>query len=422
MGSTGVLLYIDPGTGSMLFSVLIGVAAAVVFFFHKIILKLRFFLSGGREKLSDTDRIPYLIFSDNKWYWNIFKPVCDEFERRGIQVQYWTASEEDPALREKYEYIKCIFIGAGNKAFGKLNLANAGIILSTTPGLDVYQWKRSKNVDWYVHTFHSTGDSALYRMFGIDCYDAVLLSGSIQEKNIRNMEEIRPAIKKKELVYVGSAYMDVMKKRLNDAEQIDNQATTILLASSWGKSSVLSRFGEKLIPALKKTGYNIVIRPHPQSFVSEIQLMKKLQNEFPEGDNISWNTDNDNFDVLHRADVMITDFSSVIFDYALIFDKPVLYADTSFDLSPYDAWWLDRAGLYDFDAHKRLGQKLQEEDFDNIKAVIDRLISEDPLKAGREEVRKERWVMQGEAAERTVDYLVQKSDELDKRESSIKEK
>lgn len=415
MNYSGILLYIDPGTGSMLFSVIVGVAAAVVFFLQKIILKVKFMISGGKVDTASAKKIPYLIFSDNKWYWNIFKPVCDEFEKRKIPLEYWTAAENDPALKEKYEFVKCEFIGEGNKAFARLNFAKAGILLATTPGLDVYQWKRSQNVDWYVHTYHSTGDSALYRMFGLDYYDAVLLSGNVQEKNIRNMEKIRPTIRKKELTYVGSAYMDVMKKRLNTAKSPDKSTKTVLVASSWGKSSILSRFGGELIEALQKTGYEIIVRPHPQSFVSEIPLMEELQKKYPEGEKLSWNRDNDNFDVLNRADIMITDFSSVIFDYALVFDKPVLYADTSFDLSPYDAWWLDREGLYTFDAHKRIGQKLEKSDFENIKDIIDKLIVEDPLREGRAEVRSERWEYPGEAAVRTVDYLVNKYKELESR-------
>ncbi len=408
----GILLYIDPGTGSMLFSVLIGVAAAAVFFAEKALVKIKFFLSGGKAAAADAKKIPYLIFSDNKWYWTIFKPVCDEFERRGIELVYWTAAEEDPALKEDYKHVKCEFIGSGNKAFARLNFAKAGTLLATTPGLDVYQWKRSADVDRYVHIFHSTGDAALYRMFGLDYYDAVLLTGSIQETNIRNMEKLRD-IKKKELVYVGSAYMDAMKKRLEDAGRVENEKINVLVASSWGKSSVLSRFGAKLIRTLlDRTDYNVIVRPHPQSFVSEISLMESLMKEFPESDRLKWNRDNDNFDVLNRADVMITDFSSVIFDYALVFDKPVLCADTSFDLSPYDAWWLDEAGVYRFDAHKRLGKTLKEDELDDIGNIIKELKEKDPLAAGRAEVRGERWKYPGEAARRTVDYLTERKTEI----------
>lgn len=404
-----ILLYIDPGTGSMLFSVLIGIVAAVFFFLQKFILRIKFIASGGKSDSRNTEKIPYLIFSDNKWYWTIFKPVCDEFERRKIPLVYWTAAPEDPGLTEEgYKYVKREFIGEGNKAFAKLNLVNAGVVLSTTPGLDVYQWKRSKNADWYVHTFHSTGDSALYRMFGLDFYDAVLLTGSIQEENIRNMEKIRN-IRKKELVYVGSSYMDEMKKRADSISTADIGPKSVLIASSWGKSSVLNRFGERLIQELlDQTDYSVYVRPHPQSFVSEVPFMDSLMKKFPESERLSWNRDTDNFEVLSRSSIMITDFSSVIFDYAFIFDRPVLCADTDFDLSPYDAWELEENGMYRFDAHKRLGTVFKESDIDNIGNIVTSLVNEDSKATERDAVRKERWTYPGEAAVRTVDYLVGK--------------
>lgn len=224
-------LYIDPGTGSMLFSILIGVVSTIVFFGQKLILRLKFAISGGHAaKISDT-KIPYVIFSDHKRYWNVFKPICDEFEKRKVDLVYWTASHDDPALLEKYEHVKCEFIGEGNKAFAKLNMMNAGIVLSTTPGLDVYQWKRSKNVEWYVHIVHMINDITTYKMFGLDFYDAILCSGEYQANQIRKIEELRN-LSKKEVSIVGCTYMDSLQDKLenfNSRKSVQN-AKTILLA------------------------------------------------------------------------------------------------------------------------------------------------------------------------------------------------
>ena len=91
-----------------------------------------------------------------------------------------TASHDDPALVKNYEHVKCMFIGEGNKAYAKLNMLKADIVLSSTPGLDVYQWKRSRDVKYYVHILHAVSDASMYRMFGIDYYDSILLTGSYQ--------------------------------------------------------------------------------------------------------------------------------------------------------------------------------------------------------------------------------------------------
>ena len=45
-----MFLYIDPGTGSMLFSILIGGISTLVFIGRKIFLKLKFVLSGGQSE------------------------------------------------------------------------------------------------------------------------------------------------------------------------------------------------------------------------------------------------------------------------------------------------------------------------------------------------------------------------------------
>ena len=77
-----MLLYIDPGTGSMLFSLFIGIAATGVFLLRAAFIKIKFLFTGGKKSALDNDCIPYVIFSDSKRYWNVFKPICDEFEKR----------------------------------------------------------------------------------------------------------------------------------------------------------------------------------------------------------------------------------------------------------------------------------------------------------------------------------------------------
>ena len=173
-------LYIDPGTGSMLFAILIGLIGAVGWALKGLFVKLRFLLSGGKYTDEAGKKIPLVIFSDDKRYWSVFEPVCKELDKRGFDTVYMTASPDDPALKTTYKHIHPEFIGEGNKAFARLNFLSATVLLSTTPGLDVYQWKRSKNVDYYVHMQHAAGTTTGYHMFGLDYYDAVMLSGDFQ--------------------------------------------------------------------------------------------------------------------------------------------------------------------------------------------------------------------------------------------------
>ena len=112
-------LYIDPGTGSMLFTVLLGIIGAAMYSARMLWIKLRFKITGGKAEMT-TEKIPMVIFSDDKRYWTIFEPICRELDRRGREVCYMTASEDDPALKNTYAHVKAEYIGNDNKAFAKL--------------------------------------------------------------------------------------------------------------------------------------------------------------------------------------------------------------------------------------------------------------------------------------------------------------
>jgi len=407
MGFHNFFAYIDPGTGSMLFTIILGVVTTGVFVVRGLIIKFKFGLGGGKSNKENAKKIPYVIFSDSKRYWNVFKPVCDEFEKREIPLSYLTASPDDPALEESYQYVKAEFIGEGNKAFARLNMMSAGTCLSTTPGLDVLQWKRSKFVDKYVHIFHAIDDGSMYRMFGLDYYDSVLLNAPVQEAPLRKLEELRN-LPPKETLVVGSTHLDAMQERAQKEQTIvsgEKRNKVVLCAPTWGASSILNRYGEDFLNALKKTGYKIIVRPHPQSKTADPELLEDLQKKFPENESFEWNFDNDNFEVLKSADILISDFSGVVFEYSFIFDKPIIYADTSLDKSPYDAAWLEGEPWL-IETLPSIGKQLEPSDFDHMKEIIDQVADSKEYKAGRDAARDEGWSQRGSAAKNIVDYLV----------------
>ncbi len=405
-------LYIDPGTGSMLFTVLLSILGAAFYSIRMLIVKLRM-KAGGKNVEKSYQKIPYVIFSDDKRYWSIFEPICREMNKRGKDIVYLTASSDDPALNCPYEHVKAEYI-EGNKMFSRLNFLNATIVFSTTPGLDVYQWKRSKMVDYYVHIPHAASEIILYRMFGIDYYDAILLSGEYQVNDVRKLEKLRN-LPPKELVKVGIPYMDEMAKRYEAVGPAPAHERTVLLAPSWGSSAIFGVYGGKIIDVLLKTGYHIIIRPHPQSFKSETEMIHKLMAEYPDSDRLEWNRDTDNFEVLRRSDILISDFSGVIFDFSLIYGKPIIYTNPKFDTSLYDAWWLEDP-LWTVSALPRLGRELTEDNMESLAELIDSCLTDSVYAKGRESVKAETWEHFGEGAVRTADYLEAKYEELTRKE------
>ncbi|MBP5402592.1 MAG: CDP-glycerol glycerophosphotransferase family protein [Treponema sp.] len=397
-------LYIDPGTGSMLFTIFIGAVTTLFFLAKAAWLKLKVFFSGGKDVTADKSYKPYVIYCEDKRYWCVFKTILDEFENRKIDVTYYVADESDPVFNEKYNFVHPEAIGSGNRAFAKLNMLSAGFVLMTTPGIQVYQLKRSKNVKHYSHILHAASDATTYRLFGIDYFDSILCTGDYQHEDVRLLEKKR-GLPEKDLVTVGCSYLDVYKTWIEKIPEEENHKFTVLLSPTWGKSGLLALYGEKLLDPLVKTGFHIIIRPHPQSKVSEKDILDSLEEKYKDCSNVEWDTNRDNLQSLKRADIMITDFSGIIWDYTFLRDKPVIYANAEMDLTPYDAYDVDHE-IWQFKTIKKIGIKLEEKDFANIKDVILNASDSPELKQARTDARSEGWQYIGECGKRTVDYMV----------------
>ena len=399
-------LYIDPGTGSMLFSILIGAAATLFFLGKAAILKLKLVFSGRKNKdavQQDAAFKPYVIYSEGKQYWNVFKPVVEEFERRNIQLVYYTSAKDDPIFEQQYTFVKPEFIGEGNTAFARLNLLSAGIVLMTTPGLQVYQLKRSKNVKHYAHILHATTDATMYRLFGLDYYDSVLLTGDYQKEDIRFLEKQR-SISEKQLVTVGCTYLDVSASEIASLPNEENHPFTVLVSPSWGASGLLMKYGEKLLDPLLETGWRIIVRPHPQSKKSEPEMLARLQERYKDAKNIEWDFNRENIFSMKKTDIMISDFSGIIYDFTFLFDKPVMYVNASMDLRPYDAYDLNKT-IWQFQVLKQFGIELKEADFGNIKTVIQNASDSSELAAARKSAKAQGWMYEGEAGKNVADFM-----------------
>jgi hypothetical protein len=410
-------LYIDPGTGSMLFSILIGAATTIFFVFRALIIKAKIFFSGGARGAPAGSSASYVIYCEGKQYFNVFKPVIDEFEKRKINLLYLTSASDDPVFDMKLKYIKSEYIGEGNKAFARLNMLNADFVLMTTPGLEVYQLKRSRLVKHYSHILHAASDAVMYRLFGIDYFDSVLLTGDYQAEDIRKLETIRD-LPEKQLVTVGCTYLDVYAEKVKSLPPKDNSIFTVLVSPSWGESALLSRYGEKLLSPLVKTGWRIIVRPHPQSKKSEAAMLKALTEKYSETPNLEWDYERENIYSLSKADVMISDFSGIIFDYIFLFDRPVLYVNHKIDIRIYDAddlfeelgsgdngAYLDR--LWQFRTLKEIGIELTDDFFDYIGELIKNASDSQDLKTARHKAKKEAWQHRREAGRRTADFMIQ---------------
>jgi hypothetical protein len=398
-------LYIDPGTGSILFSVLVGAAATLYFLLRALVLKLKIVFSGGRISPNAHYSWKYVIYCEGKQYWNVFRHIVEEFERNKTELRYLTSATDDPVFDSSWEYVKPEFIGEGNKAFAHLNFLSAEVVLMTTPGLQVYQLKRSKAVKHYSHVLHAPSDATVYRLFGLDYFDSVLLTGDYQAADIRFLEKQR-GLPEKRLVTVGCSYLDVYSEKMRHIQTEDGHPFTVLVSPSWGASALLSHYGEKLLDPLRDSGWRVIIRPHPQSQKSETAMIERLQSRYKESGNIEWDFERENIFSMKKADVMISDFSGIIFDYMFLCDRPVLYVNQNFDPRPYDMDDIDHEP-WQFAIIKEAGIELNEKDFPQITELIKNAGDSAALAKTRNTARETAWQYQGEAGKKIFNFMLE---------------
>jgi CDP-glycerol glycerophosphotransferase (TagB/SpsB family) len=249
----------------------------------------------------------------------------------------------------------------------------------------------------------------MYRMFGIDYFDSILLTGEYQAKDIRALEKSR-GLPEKRLVTVGCGYLDIYRERMKEIPVEENHPFTVLISPSWGPSALLSRFGSSLLDPLVKTGWRVIVRPHPQSKKSEPSVLAGLEEKYKAHTNLEWDYERENIYSLKKADIMISDFSGIIFDYTFLCDKPVMYVKQGIDLRPYDAGDLgDNAAneLWQFKTLERIGIELKEEYFDRIGEVLKNISDNTELRQARQKAREEAWQYQGEAGKRIADFMLE---------------
>ena len=399
-------LYIDPGTGSALFSIVIGIAAVFYFLFRTVFLKAKVLIF--RSKKNSLSQQKYVIYAEEKRYWPYFESILAEFDSRQTEILYLTSSVDDPVFSSSFKYVSSKYIGEGNKAFAYLNFLSADFLLTTTPDLDVLQWKRSKAVKHYCLIDHAIGGFALFRQFGLDFYDSILLSGENEIQEIRYLENLRK-LPEKQLVVVGNTFYDRNLEKIKSIPAEENHPFTVLVSPTWGPSGLLELYGERLLDPLAKTGWRIIVRPHPQSVRVEKAMLDRLTERYRDSSNVEWDFHHENIYALAKSDVMISDFSSIIFDYVFLFNRPLLFSLTTTDLRLYDAYYLKHECSF-LEISKTIGIELNEAYFPSIKNIITDSLQNTELQKSRQEAKRIMWHFQGESSRRIADFMVETVD------------
>jgi len=326
----------------MLLSAVIGIAATLFFMVRTLWYKsagIFYRLTGASAPASGRDAL--VLYSESKAYWNTFKPVLEALDAAGEPAVYLSSGKDDPGLVHPFKHVTARYIGEGNRAFAAMNMLEAAVCVMTTPGLDVLQIRRAPGVRHYAHLVHAPGGIAFYKLYSFDYFDSVLCSGPHQIRSLRHLEALR-GTKPKELLHTGCPYMDVLADELDAAATASpafggNGAPRVLLAPTWGNNGLLRRFGLDLLLPMAEAGFALTIRPHPQSRKVERELLATLADGLAPYANVSWDEALSPLPAMLASQVLVSDYSNIVFDYAFILERPVITVSMEMDTRGFEA-------------------------------------------------------------------------------------
>ena len=225
-----------------------------------------------------------------------------------------------------------------------------------------------------IHFFHHIGDVSIYKKNSLDFYDTVILGGEFQRKSIEELEVYR-GLKQKDLIVLGFPYLDSLnKEKIEFAKKpTTKQNKTILVGSSWGAKGCLNRYGTSFINQLAESGFKVIVRPHPHSLIAELDFIIKCEEQTTHP-NVSWDKSLSPSSSMLYSDILISDTSSLRFDYAFLYEKPVITLDIPIkSLSEFEA--ADLTESWYTEASKKLGQVVDHTSISEICAIVEGILS-----------------------------------------------
>lgn len=278
-----------------------------------------------------TDNKKLVFYSEERGFYKYYAPIIDYIiEKSNTYIDYITSDPEDPILQTEEKQIRAYYVAQDKFLIPLFMRLDCAICIMTMPDLQKYHIKRSKvrNDIEYIYVTHGVGSNALtLRKGALDYYDTVFCVGIDTVIEIRQMEELYHTAEKT-LVETGYVLLDQMIEDYQKRVHVENERKKILIAPSWQPDNIIDLCIEEILKQLKETNYEIIVRPHPQQVRHQKEKFEEMKKRYEECDNIEIQTDFSSNFVVMNADVLITDWSDISFEYAFTTLKPVLFIDT----------------------------------------------------------------------------------------------
>ncbi len=319
-----------------------------------------------------------VIYSESGQDWHHFSGLIGELNGRlDRKTCYVTSDASDPGLGRQHPNYRAIFIPEGLFLTIFFQVNRSDVFVLTMMDLQNLQLKRSLHPVHYIYLFHSMGSTHMVdNEDSFDHYDSLFCAGPQQVREIRKREEIK-GLPAKHLFDYGHPRLEevIAEGKAWQAQKTPGEPATVLIAPTWGDTSIFNTCGEELIGVLLDAGYRVIMRPHYQSNRQTPDVISAVRDSYLEAELFEYIDRMGETNSILRSDILVSDWSAMALEYAMGLEKPVLFIDVPRRIrNPH---WQE-LGIEPVESSIRtqVGEIVSPDSLEDAPAAIDRLMGD----------------------------------------------
>lgn len=319
-----------------------------------------------------------VFYSEKNGFYKYFQNVIEYIlKKTDIVIHYITSDPKDAVFALQQENFQVYYVGE-KKLIVLMMKMDADMVIMTMPDLQKYHIKRSMIRDdiEYVYMDHGIGSiNLMLRKHALDYFDTIFASNDIVYNEIRAQEKLY-GLKEKTVVKYGFGLIDNMIADYEKQSVQENDPKEILIAPSWQDDNLLDLCIDGILRNLLGQGYHVILRPHPQYVRHFEGKLKLLEQKYAAYDDFTLQMDFSSNDTVFNADILITDWSGIAYEYSFTTLKPTLFINTPMKVMNPD---YQEIGVMPFDIEIRdqMGISLEPDQIDSIGTAVHDLLCQE---------------------------------------------
>ncbi len=362
-----------------------------------------------------------VFYSEKNGFYKYYKNIIEEIIRRtNIVIHYITSDPLDEVFGMESDQFKPYYIGDKRLIVLMMKLETK-IMVMTTPDLENFQLKRSyvkKDIE-YIYVPHDVNSSNLtFHENALDHFDTIFASGFKNKEEIEEREQ-KFGLSAKRIVEWGSSVIDNMTVSYEAMEQEEARTgakdnKTILIAPSWQRDNIMDSCIEQMLDELVQLPYHIIVRPHPQYVRHFEEKLKALAGKYEEK-GVEVQMDFSSNKTVYTADLLVTDWSSIAFEYSFSTLKPVLFINTPMKVVNPNYKELSSVPV-DIELRDKVGISLEETALEGLRPAVEKLLFDNQFSRDSLRQMKEQYIYNvGNSGKVGAEYIINRLVEMQKK-------